>query len=76
MLVVSTATPYKFARDTLSCVFGEVADDESAVRALERLSEVEIPLPIRELYEKPLIHTDIIEKEQIWQSALAFVEKL
>ena len=76
MLVVSTATPYKFARDTLSCVFGEVADDESAVRALEKLSDVEVPLPIRALYEKPLIHTDIIEKEQIWHSALAFVEKL
>jgi threonine synthase len=75
MLVVSTATPYKFARDTLSCVFGETADDESAVKVLHELSGVDIPMPIKALYGKPVLHTDIVEKEQMWQSTLEFVNK-
>lgn len=75
MLVVSTATPYKFARDTLSCVFGKTADDESAVKVLHELSGVDIPIPIKALYGKPVLHTDIVEKEQMWQSTLEFVNK-
>ena len=75
MLVVSTATPYKFARDTLSCVFGETADDESAVKVLHELSGVDIPMPIKALYGKPVLHTEIVEKEQMWQSTLEFVNK-
>ncbi len=76
MLVVSTATPYKFAKDTLSAVFGVCADDESAVRALEELSGVEIPSPIKTLFGKPLIHTGIISKDEMWESALEFAEKI
>ena len=76
MLVVSTATPYKFAKDTLSAVFGKTTDDESAVSALSELSGTEIPTPIKNLYKKPLIHTDVIEKDLMWQSTLTFVDKL
>ena len=76
MLVVSTATPYKFARDTLSAVFGVSADDESAVTTLEELSGVEIPYPIKALFGKPLIHTDIISKDEMWSRSLEFAETI
>ncbi len=76
MLVVSTATPYKFAKDTLSAVFGVCADDESAVKTLEELSGVEIPHPIKTLFGKALIHTGIISKEEMWTDALKFADKI
>lgn len=76
MLVVSTATPYKFARDTLKAVFGEDADDIEAVTKLNQLSGVEIPYPIRALYGKPLIHKGVISKDEMWQSALELAEKI
>ena len=76
MLVVSTATPYKFARDTLSAVFGETADDIEAVNRLNELSGVEIPYPIKALYGKPLIHKGVISKEEMWQSALELTGRI
>ena len=76
MLVVSTATPYKFAKDTLSCVFGDMADDESAVNKLYELSGVEIPSPIKALFGKPILHADVIDKEQMWQGTLDFLDKI
>ena len=76
MLVVSTATPYKFARDTLKAVFGEDADDIEAVTKLNQLSGVEIPYPIKALYGKPLIHKGVISKDEMWQSALELAEKI
>ena len=76
MLVVSTATPYKFAKDTLSAVFDVSSDDESAVQMLEELSGVNIPSPIKALFGKPILHTDIITKDEMWSSALSFADRI
>ena len=76
MLVVSTATPYKFAKDTLSAVFETSSDDESAVEILEKLSGVDIPTPIKALFGKPILHNDIIAKDEMWSSALSFADRI
>ena len=76
MLVVSTATPYKFAKDTLKNVFGVQATDEDAPYMLEKLSGVEIPQPIRALFGKERIHTDIIEKNDMRRVTLEFADKI
>ena len=76
MLVVSTATPYKFAKDTLRAVFDKEADDEAAVEALSKLSGVDIPAPIKALANKPILHSDVIKKDDMRSAALEFADRI
>ena len=75
MLVVSTASPYKFAYDCFLAVNGKAASDElSALSELEALSGVKIPTPLSSLAGKPVIHTQVIEKELMEDTVLAFAK--
>ncbi len=63
MLVVSTASPYKFAGDVLLSLTGaKPEDDLLALRALEEKTGVEIPAPLAATLAKTPIYTDVIEK--------------
>ncbi len=72
MLVISTATPYKFAADVLKSAFGISADSTSAPRVLEELSGVIMPQPIAALGEKTVIHKGVIGREDMAEKTLEF----
>ena len=72
MLVVSTATPYKFAADVLKSAFGISADSTSAPKKLEELSGVTRPEPIAALGKKEIIHKGVIEREDMAEKTLEF----
>ena len=72
MLVISTATPYKFAADVLKSAFGISADSTSAPKMLEKLSGVTMPEPIAALGEKAVIHKGVIEREDMAEKTLEF----
>ena len=64
MVVLSTASPYKFPAAVLSAIGGDCSGDE--FDQMERLAEVSgVPIPgnLAGLREKPERHTDVIDKE-------------
>lgn len=76
MLVVSTASPYKFAGDVLLSLTGsKTCDDLDALALLEARTGVQIPLPLSGLGSRPLLHTEIIERTDMQSSVLGFALK-
>lgn len=66
LVVLSTASPYKFPAAVLSALGGELHGDEfEQMEALERLSKLPIPKGLSGLKEKPVLHRDVIDREQI-----------
>lgn len=73
MLVVSTASPYKFATDVLSS-FGKTAkgDEFAAITALEAHTKASVPAPIAALMGKKARFNTVIDKEQMADEVLKF----
>ena len=66
MVVLSTASPYKFPAAVLAALGGDLSGDEfTQMERLETLTGVPIPGNLSGLREKPEIHTDVIEKEEM-----------
>ena len=66
MVVLSTASPYKFPKAVLEAI-GEVpAGDEFALMAqLNAVTSVPVPANLANLQEKPERHTGVIDKEEM-----------
>ena len=76
VLVVSTASPYKFAGDVLFSLTGEKpSDDLDAPPALSAYSGVEIPAPLLRTLTKKPVHLDVIEKGDMPSSVIKFALK-
>jgi threonine synthase len=66
MVVLSTASPYKFPAAVLSAIGGSCDGDEfSQMEALEAATNVPIPGNLAGLREKPERHTGVIGKEEM-----------
>ena len=76
LLVASTASPYKFAHEVLKSIFYIEDDAISAPYSLEKLTNIKIPTPISELKDKEIVHKEIIDKDDMWESTLAFIRSL
>lgn len=75
MVVVSTASPYKFAADVYKSIVGKAADDDfSALKELTELSGVEIPYPLRDIDKREVRFKTVIKKEQMASEVLAALE--
>ena len=75
MLVVSTASAYKFAGDVLFSITGEKPEDDLlAPDMLYNISAVEIPSPLKATLTKTPIHTDVIGKEDMAESVIEFAK--
>ena len=73
ILVVSTASPYKFAKDVLTSIdAGNSLSDTEALGALSDLTGTEIPTPLASVLTKPILHPDIIEKEDMDKAVAEF----
>ena len=73
ILVVSTASPYKFAKDVLTSVDASFnVTDIEALGALSDLTGTEIPAPLSSVLAKPILHPDIIEKEDMDKAVAEF----
>ena len=74
MLIVSTASPYKFAGDVLLSLTGSKPEDDLLAPAmLEELTGVMMPEPLRRVLSREPLHTGVIEKtamkESVWEFA-------
>ena len=73
MLVVSTASAYKFAADVLASLGKEKPEsDLDAPMLLKDATEVEIPTPLLNALSKEAIHLGIIDKENMAEAVLEF----
>lgn len=73
MLIVSTASAYKFASDVLSSLSGEKpADELSALDALFAHTGVDIPLPLANISKRTARFTEVIAADEMMKSTLDF----
>lgn len=73
ILVVSTASPYKFARDVFKSITDkEPENDISALKELADLTGVDIPAPLAALQGKKVIHDKTIDKSDMAEATLEF----
>ena len=64
MVILSTASPYKFPAAVLSAIGGDTGGDEfEQMERLQQMTGVPIPAPLASLKGKKEMHTDVIEKE-------------
>ncbi len=74
MLVVSTASPYKFAADVYASLTGSRPEDDlKAPDMLEAYTKVKMPAPLAALASKVAVHTGVIDKIEMPKSVLEFV---
>ena len=74
-ILVSTASPFKFAGDVLKAVRPET-ESSDVVRLLEQLAEVSrmpIPKPLRGLMDKPVLHKGTCTKSGMKEEVLSFL---
>lgn len=73
MLVVSTASPYKFAKDVMLALTGAApSDDAEAPAMLHALTGRKIPTPIAALQTKSPRFTEVIEASDMMRRVLRF----
>ena len=76
MLVVSTASPYKFAGDVLLSLSGSKPEDDLlALEALNKLTGVAIPSPLASILTKEPKFTGVIEKDTMPMAVRGFALK-
>ncbi len=69
-VILSTASPFKFAKDVYEAIFGPLegaaAEDEFAyMEALSRRTGAMIPAPLAELKTKPVLHKDVVDADKM-----------
>ncbi len=66
-VIVSTASPYKFAKDVLRAIDSKYTDIEpfAALEELERVSGVSIPAPIKGINKREILHKTVIERDAL-----------
>ena len=75
MVVASTASPYKFAGDVYTSLYGEKASDPLA--ALDELSAktaTEIPYPLCGIGERKVRFTDVVPAANMWQAVQDYID--
>jgi Threonine synthase len=64
-VVVSTASPFKFASSVLEALGRDVPSDEiTAVAMLETATGLDAPKSLKEIGKLPVLHKDVLKKEQ------------
>ena len=66
-VIVSTASPYKFAKDVLRAIDSKYDDIEpfAALEELEKVSGVQIPAPIKGIDKREVLHKTVIERDEL-----------
>ena len=66
LVVLSTASPYKFPAAVLKAIGGDSSGDEfQQMETLAAISGVPIPKGLSGLKERPVLHEDVIDRDQI-----------
>ena len=75
MVVVSTASPYKFPQDVLYAVTGnDVRDSFKGIKRLHAETAMAVPKSLSTLRDKPIRFKTTVHKEKMFDEVLKFVE--
>ncbi len=75
MVVVSTASPYKFPQDVLYAVTGnDVRDSFKGIKRLHAATAMAVPKSLSTLRDKPVRFKTSVHKEKMFDEVLKFVE--
>lgn len=74
-VVLSTASPYKFTTAVLEAVGSKsTGDDFIDMKSLSALSKTEIPASLSDIFEKPVIHDEVIDVDEMREKVIAYAE--
>ncbi|MFV0314272.1 MAG: threonine synthase [Anaerotignum sp.] len=67
MVIVSTASPYKFTKDVMTALDEKYGAEDAfeLMKVLEKISSVSIPEPIRGIEEREILHKNVCERDKI-----------
>ena len=72
MVVLSTASPYKFPAAVLDAIGGDLSGDEfDQMERLEAVTQVPAPMPLATLKGKPERHLNVIDKDKMLEYVLS-----
>ncbi len=74
-IIVSTANPYKFTKSVLNALGGRESDAFKALAKLQTLTALECPESLSNLIYKPEIHTSVVDRTEVGDTVLKFVQK-
>lgn len=75
MVVVATASPYKFPQDVLYAATGnDVKDSFKGIKRLHAATAMAVPASLLTLRDKPVRFTKTLKREKLFDEVLAFVE--
>ena len=66
-VIVSTASPYKFAKDVCTAIDEKYKDCDpfELMKVLEKISGVKIPAPVVDIEKREVLHNNLCEREKI-----------
>jgi len=75
-VIVSTASPYKFTPAVMKAVNGsENKDVYELVHELNKLSKVNIPKAVTDIFDAPVLHTTVCKVDEMKDCVRKFLEK-
>ena len=75
MVVVSTASPYKFPQDVMYAITGnDIKDSFKAIKHLNIATAMKVPASLSKLREKPVRFTEVADGDKLYSLALRFAE--
>lgn len=75
VILASTASPYKFAKDVYFALCGKNCEDLAALGLLENLTNEKMPLPLSDIAERKVNFDTIISKEEMAEKIIEFSRK-
>lgn len=64
-ILLSTASPYKFPQSVYQALTNEICDDYTAIEKIEKYTNMPVSKPLINIQEREILHTGVIEKENI-----------
>lgn len=76
VLIASTASPYKFPRSICDALELNVEgmNDFAVLKELNKNTEVEIPVNLRNLDKKKILHKDVCDKDKMKEAILSYLK--
>ncbi len=76
MVVVSTASPYKFPQDVMYALTGnDIKDSFKAIKHMHIATAMKVPAGLSKLRDKPVRFTGVADKDKLYGEVLKFVDR-
>lgn len=77
MVVVSTASPYKFPQDVMYAITGnDIKDSFKAIKHLNIATAMKVPANLSKLRDKPVRFKEVADKDELYAEVLKFIDKM